>query len=65
MFPEGTQEALHAGIAPLETLLVAEILEDSSAGQPKGQFVQNELEMLQAERPPVQLAVGRITKKIA
>ena len=28
---------------PSETLLGAEILEDSSAGQPKGQFVKNEL----------------------
>lgn len=60
MLPEGTQETLHAGMTPLEALDVAEILEDSSAGQSKGQFVQNELEMLQAERPPVQLAVGRI-----
>lgn len=60
MLPEGTQEALHAGIAPPETLLVAEILEDSSDGQSKGQFVKNELEMLQAERPPVQRPSNRI-----
>ena len=65
MLPERTQETLHAGMPPSETLLGAEILEDSSAGQPKVQFVKNELEMLQAERPPVQLAVDRITQEIA